>query len=101
MSRSCITLHFGAKAVKTKTKPKLNVIFLVLQVWFLRFSHDGLKLASGSRDTTVIIWDVSVSCSHCLILLPLYLMLFYKQSTQFLCYTRVDQTTSGAGMAQS
>ena len=72
----------------------------MLQVWFLRFSHDGLKLASGSRDTTVIIWDVSVSCSPCLMLLPLYLMLFFKQSTQFLCYIRVDQTTSGAGMAQ-
>ena len=37
-----------------------------LQVWFLRFSHNGSKLATGSRDGTVIIWDVSVSSSFIL-----------------------------------
>lgn len=29
------------------------------EVWFLRFSHNGLRLATGSRDGTVSIWDVS------------------------------------------
>lgn len=28
------------------------------EVWFCRFSPDGLKLATGSKDSTVIIWDV-------------------------------------------
>jgi len=27
-------------------------------VWFCRFSPDGFKLATGSKDTTVVIWDV-------------------------------------------
>lgn len=29
------------------------------EVWFCRFSNDGKKLATGSKDTTVIIWDVN------------------------------------------
>ncbi|XP_073990126.1 WD repeat-containing protein 26 isoform X2 [Rhodnius prolixus] len=37
------------------------------EVWYCRFSPDGLKLATGSKDTTVIIWDVdpeTLTCSH-------------------------------------
>lgn len=29
------------------------------EIWFCRFSPDGLKLATGSKDTNVIIWDVN------------------------------------------
>ncbi|XP_031339856.1 WD repeat-containing protein 26 isoform X1 [Photinus pyralis] len=28
------------------------------EVWFCQFSPDGMKLATGSKDTNVIIWDV-------------------------------------------
>lgn len=28
------------------------------EVWFCRYSNDGTKLATGSKDTTVIIWEV-------------------------------------------
>eukprot|EP00471_Norrisiella_sphaerica_P000103 CAMPEP_0184481676 /NCGR_PEP_ID=MMETSP0113_2-20130426/3235_1 /TAXON_ID=91329 /ORGANISM="Norrisiella sphaerica, Strain BC52" /LENGTH=550 /DNA_ID=CAMNT_0026860943 /DNA_START=153 /DNA_END=1805 /DNA_ORIENTATION=- len=31
------------------------------EVWFVRFSHDGNKLASASKDKTIGIWDV-VNC---------------------------------------
>nr|CAD7462051.1 unnamed protein product [Timema tahoe] len=37
------------------------------EVWFCRFSPDGLKLATGSKDTTVGIWDVdpeTLTCTH-------------------------------------
>ncbi|GFG37456.1 hypothetical protein Cfor_07179, partial [Coptotermes formosanus] len=37
------------------------------EVWFCRFSPDGFKLATGSKDTTVVIWDVdpyTLTCSH-------------------------------------
>ncbi|KAJ8964842.1 hypothetical protein NQ317_006891 [Molorchus minor] len=33
------------------------------QVWFCQFSPDGTKLATGSKDTNVIIWDVNPDTS--------------------------------------
>ena len=43
------------------------MIFQVLndhcdEVWFCRFSPDGTKLATGSKDTTVMIWNVDPVC---------------------------------------
>ncbi|XP_059470541.1 WD repeat-containing protein 26 [Neocloeon triangulifer] len=35
------------------------------EVWFCRFSPDGLKLATGSKDNTVIIWDVDPETLTC------------------------------------
>lgn len=30
------------------------------EVWFCKFSNDGTKLATGSKDTTVIVWHVDM-----------------------------------------
>lgn len=30
------------------------------EVWFVQFSNDGARLATGSKDHTVIIWDLEV-----------------------------------------
>ena len=33
---------------------------VLVQVWFVKFSNDGKRLASGSKDGEVIIWNVEV-----------------------------------------
>uniref|UniRef100_A0A8C1KCL7 WD repeat-containing protein 26 n=1 Tax=Cyprinus carpio TaxID=7962 RepID=A0A8C1KCL7_CYPCA len=35
------------------------------EVWFCKFSNDGTKLATGSKDTTVIIWQVEPVSDTC------------------------------------
>lgn len=36
------------------------------EVWFCKFSNDGTKLATGSKDTTVIVWHVdTVTALEC------------------------------------
>ena len=30
------------------------------EVWFLTFSHDGSRLASGAKDGQIIIWNITV-----------------------------------------
>jgi WD40 repeat protein len=34
--------------------------WLCVQVWFVKFSHDGKKLATGAKDGNIIVWDVTV-----------------------------------------
>jgi WD repeat-containing protein 26 len=41
------------------TKPVLDLSHHKDEVWFLQYSNDGTKLATTSKDTTVIIYDTS------------------------------------------
>lgn len=34
------------------------------EVWFLVFSHDGSRLASGAKDGEIILWDMKVCVFH-------------------------------------
>lgn len=36
------------------------------EVWFCKFSNNGTKLATGSKDTTVIVWHVDLVINHLL-----------------------------------
>ena len=50
-------------ALKIKKFLSVFLIFQVLnehsdEVWYCKFSPNGLKLATGSKDTYVMIWDV-------------------------------------------
>lgn len=35
------------------------------EVWFVQFSNDGTRLATSSKDNTVIIWDLEVGAGRC------------------------------------
>ena len=35
------------------------------EVWFLVFSHDGSRLASGAKDGEIILWDMKVCSLVC------------------------------------
>lgn len=39
------------------TKAVLDLLYHKDEVWFLKYSNDGTKLASTSKDTTIIIYD--------------------------------------------
>lgn len=34
------------------------------EIWFCKFSHDGKRLASGSKDATIMLWDVDPVTHH-------------------------------------
>lgn len=59
---TCTPFHLSSDQFPCETTQVLNDH--CDEVWFCRFSPDGLKLATGSKDTSVIIWDVDpVSCT--------------------------------------
>ena len=43
------------------------------EVWFLAFSHDGTRLASGAKDGQIIIWNITVRVE---LMLPYTLTLY-------------------------
>jgi WD40 repeat protein len=53
IDHSCDSNAFPSATIKVLTGHKD-------EVWDIKFSHDGTKLASSSKDSSVIIWDTEV-----------------------------------------
>src|SRR5271155_103732 len=53
LDHSCDSNAFPSATIKVLTGHKD-------EVWDIKFSHDGTKLASSSKDSSVIIWDTEV-----------------------------------------
>ncbi|KYR01089.1 WD repeat protein [Tieghemostelium lacteum] len=62
------------------------------EVWFIKFSHNGLKLASCSKDNLIIIWDMSgVYKSNPIEPKPLHILQGHTKEVSYLAWSPDDQ----------
>ena len=67
------------------------------EVWFCRFSPNGRRLATGSKDSSVIIWDVDLVCTVntldcyaiCLLFIDIVMDIDLSQNTHEVKFNRV------------